>query len=64
MKKTLTILFACLFTTAMYAQSNFGKLQGKVIDVKTKAPIAYATLILHKDGIKKEEHTQTMTVNL
>jgi len=53
MKKTLTVLFACLFATGLYAQSNFGKIQGKVTDSKTKAPIAYATILLQKDGIRK-----------
>ncbi|MDC1395862.1 carboxypeptidase regulatory-like domain-containing protein, partial [Bacteroidia bacterium] len=53
MKKALTIIFASLFATAMYGQSNFGKIQGKVTDAKTKAPIAYATILLEKDGIRK-----------
>jgi len=53
MKKTLTVLVACMLASAAYAQSNFGKLQGKVSDAKTKAPIAYATLMIQKDGIRK-----------
>lgn len=53
MKKTLTVLLACFFVSAAYAQSNFGKMQGKVSDAKTKAPIAYATIIIEKDGIRK-----------
>ena len=53
MKKALTILIACLFVTSVYSQSNFGKLQGKVTDAKTKASIAYATILLEKDGIRK-----------
>ncbi len=36
-----------------FAQSNFGKIQGKVTDQTTKAPIAYATIMLEKDGIRK-----------
>jgi hypothetical protein len=53
MKRTLTVLLACIFVSAAFAQSNFGKLQGKVSDSKTKAPIAYATIIIQKDGIRK-----------
>jgi hypothetical protein len=53
MKRTLTVLLACIFVSAAFAQSNFGKLQGKVSDSKTKAPIAYATIIIEKDGIRK-----------
>lgn len=53
MKRTLTVLLACIFISAAFAQSNFGKLQGKVSDSKTKAPIAYATIIIQKDGIRK-----------
>ncbi len=53
MKKTLIVLLACIFVSTAYAQSNFGKLQGKVSDSKTKAPIAYATIIIEKDGIRK-----------
>jgi len=53
MKKALTILIASLFVTSVYSQSNFGKLQGKVTDSKTKASIAYATILLEKEGIRK-----------
>jgi outer membrane receptor protein involved in Fe transport len=53
MKKILVLLLSCFLTTATWAQSNFGKLQGKVNDSKTKVPIAYATIILEKDGIRK-----------
>lgn len=53
MKKALTVIFACLFVSTAYSQSNFGKIQGKVTDAKTKAPIAYATILLEKGGIRK-----------
>ena len=53
MNKALTILFASLFTFTAYSQSNFGKIQGKVTDAKTKAPVAYATILLEKGGIRK-----------
>jgi hypothetical protein len=53
MKKALTILFACFIVTTVYSQSNFGKIQGTVTDAKTKAPVAYATIILERDGIRK-----------
>ena len=39
--------------TSVWAQSNFGKLQGKINDSKTKVPIASATVVLYKDGIRK-----------
>ncbi len=53
MRKTLTVILACFFAASSYAQSNFGKLQGKVTDAKTKIPVAYATILLEKDGIRK-----------
>jgi len=53
MNKVLTVLFACLLGSSVYAQSNFGKLQGNITDAKTKVPIAYATIQLEKDGIRK-----------
>ncbi len=53
MKKALTLLFALLFASTTFAQSNFGKIQGKVTDKNSKAPIAYATILLQKDGIRK-----------
>jgi hypothetical protein len=53
MNKTLTIIITILLATNAYAQSNFGKIQGKVTDQKTKAPIAYATIMLERDGIRK-----------
>jgi len=53
MKKILVLLLSCFLTTSVWAQSNFGKLQGKINDSKTKVPIAYATIILEKDGIRK-----------
>lgn len=53
MIKALTIVFASLFTFTAYSQSNFGKIQGKVTDAKTKAPVAYATILLEKGGIRK-----------
>lgn len=53
MKNTLTILCVLFLSFSMKAQSNFGKIQGKLIDAKTKAPIGYATLTLTRDGIRK-----------
>lgn len=53
MKKTLTIILSLFFAFGAFAQSNFGKIQGKVTDAKTKAPIAYATLMVEKEGIRK-----------
>jgi hypothetical protein len=53
MRKTLTVILVCFFAAASYAQSNFGKLQGKVTDAKTKIPVAYATILLEKEGIRK-----------
>ncbi len=53
MNKTLTIIITILLATNAYAQSNFGKIQGKVTDQKTKAPIAYATIMLEREGIRK-----------
>jgi hypothetical protein len=53
MRKTLTVIVVCFFAAASYAQSNFGKLQGKVTDAKTKIPVAYATILLEKEGIRK-----------
>lgn len=53
MKKTLTIILSLIFASVSYGQSNFGKIQGKVTDAKTKAPISYATILLQKDGIRK-----------
>ncbi|NNJ55138.1 MAG: TonB-dependent receptor, partial [Bacteroidia bacterium] len=53
MKKTLTLIITLLFITTVYGQSNFGKIQGKVTDKNTKDPIAYATIMLEKDGIRK-----------
>jgi len=53
MKKILVLLISCFSLSSVLAQSNFGKLQGKVNDAKTKKAIAYATIILEKDGIRK-----------
>lgn len=53
MNKIVTVLLACFLAVTATAQSNFGKMQGKVTDAKTKAPIAYATILLEKDGIRK-----------
>ena len=53
MKKTLTILLCLCFSSVAFSQSNFGKIQGKVTDAKTKSPIGYATILLEKDGIRK-----------
>ena len=53
MKKTLTIILSLIFASVSYGQSNFGNIQGKVTDAKTKAPISYATILLQKDGIRK-----------
>lgn len=53
MKKTLTLLFSLLLVFSASAQSNFGKIQGKIIAKKTKQPIGFATVIVKKDGVNK-----------
>lgn len=53
MKKTLTLLFSLFLVFSASAQSNFGKIQGKITAKKTKTPIGYATVIVKKDGVNK-----------
>ena len=53
MKKTLTLLISLLVVFSASAQSNFGKIQGKITSKKSKTPIGYATVIVKKDGVNK-----------
>ncbi|MBR9860989.1 TonB-dependent receptor [bacterium] len=53
MKRTLTLFSTFFIVLSVLAQSNFGKIQGTITDAKTKAPIAYATIIVQKDGVNK-----------
>lgn len=53
MKKALTLLFSIFVATAAFGQSNFGKIQGVVVDKTSKAPLPYATVIVKKDGVNK-----------
>ena len=53
MKKTLTLLFSFFLVISAFGQSNYGKIQGKIVSKKTKSPIGFATVIVKKDGVNK-----------
>ena len=53
MKRTLTLFSTFFIVFSVLAQSNFGKIQGVVTDASKKTPVAYATVFVTKDGIKK-----------
>lgn len=50
---SVVLTVGLLFSGKASAQSNYGEIRGKVIDVKTKAPVEFLDVIVQQDGITK-----------
>lgn len=52
-KSLLTVVVLLGYLGISYAQTGFGSLQGRVVDARTKEPLAFANVVLFLNGIQK-----------